>query len=456
MATAVSAPGKVLLAGGYTVLDPACRGLVLALSARIHCVASPSLPSPSSPTAGRITVRSPQFQDAVWEYQVSPSDIDGAGVSVVQTNDGDGNPFVLTTLKYVLSYLSLPTPPSTTLTILADNPYYSQPPPPIPRFNNLPFPIKSAYKTGLGSSAALVTSLTSCLLLHFSPEHDKINNNKDGEEGGGEGLEKHILHNLAQTSHCAAQGKVGSGFDVAAATYGSCIYRRFPPSLLSTIPDPTTSPEFTKSLKNVINQRWETMECDPITLPEQIGLLMGDVQCGSSTPGMVKTVLNWRSNGGEEAEEVWKGLNSKNEALIAVIQGINNNSTDNNTSEKEEDESLTSHIHQIRATIRHLSAQTSVPIEPPTQTALLDSATALPGVIGGVVPGAGGYDAVCFLYRKNDGVEADLRRFLGEWKVENGVVKVLELGMEGGEGVRVEDVKGYADVKGYFEGVVEL
>ena len=81
--TAVSAPGKVLLAGGYTVLDPACRGLVFALSARIHCIATGSGDDDNSDDDGSITVRSPQFADAVWRYQAEDTD---RGVSVVQTN----------------------------------------------------------------------------------------------------------------------------------------------------------------------------------------------------------------------------------------------------------------------------------------------------------------------------------------------------------------------------------
>ncbi|KAK6499750.1 phosphomevalonate kinase [Arthrobotrys musiformis] len=418
-ATAASAPGKVLLAGGYTVLDPACRGLVFALSARIHCVATPSEGPP-----GTITVRSPQFQDAVWVYRVSPPPTDGAAVDVVQTNDGDGNPFVLTTLKYTLTHLALPSPPATTLTILADNPYYSQPPPPIPRFNRLPFPIKSAYKTGLGSSAALVTSLTSCILLHFSPSSSLT-------------TDSHLFHNLAQAAHCAAQGKVGSGFDVAAATYGSCIYRRFPPSLLSL--PATTSPTFTTSLSQTISQEW-TMEAIPLSLPPKLGLIMGDVQCGSSTPGMVKKVLSWRESADDS---LWNSLNDKNESLIAAITSDASFAT------------LSDKITSIRAAIKEVAREAGVEIEPVPQTKLLNAASELDGVIGGVVPGAGGYDAVCFLYEKREGVEDRLRRFLGEWKVENGVVKALELGEEG-EGVRVEDVRGYEDVKAYFEGVAEI
>ncbi|KAK6356270.1 phosphomevalonate kinase [Orbilia javanica] len=437
MPTAVSAPGKVLLAGGYTVLDPSCRGLVFALSARIHCIAT----STPSSTPGKITVRSPQFQDAVWEYQVSAPDFDGQGVSVVQTNDGDPNPFVLTTLKYTLSYLSLPVPPATTLTILADNPYYSQPPPPNPRFNALPFPIKSAYKTGLGSSAALVTSLTSCILLHFLPNPS-------------DPLPPHIFHNLAQASHCAAQGKVGSGFDVAAATYGSCIYRRFPPEILTAIPDPGDI-DFTATLKETVDEKWNSMESDPITLPPQIGLVMGDVQCGSSTPGMVKTVLSWRKSGGDDADALWYNLNSKNEDLITAINDINAADGTATTATTLID-TIKQRIASIRQTVRELGTQAAVEIEPPSQTQLLDAAEEqVEGVIGGVVPGAGGYDAVCFLYERKDGVEQKLREFLGNWKVENGVVKALELGQEG-EGVRVENVEGYRDVKAYFEGIAEL
>lgn len=44
-----------------------------------------------------------------------------------------------------------------------------------------------------------------------------------------------------------------------------------------------------------------------------------------------------------------------------------------------------------------MSTLSQVPIEPPGQTRLLDACTALPGVIGGTVPGAGGYDAIVLL-----------------------------------------------------------
>lgn len=44
-----------------------------------------------------------------------------------------------------------------------------------------------------------------------------------------------LAHNVAQFSHCAAQGKIGSGFDVSSAIYGSQIYTRFSPSIIANL-----------------------------------------------------------------------------------------------------------------------------------------------------------------------------------------------------------------------------
>lgn len=67
-------------------------------------------------------------------------------------------------------------------------------------------------KTGLGSSAALTTSLVSALLQWF--EVIRVGLRPDSED-------RRVVHNLAQLVHANAQGKIGSGFDVAAAVYGT-------------------------------------------------------------------------------------------------------------------------------------------------------------------------------------------------------------------------------------------
>jgi phosphomevalonate kinase len=63
----------------------------------------------------------------------------------------------------------------------------------------------------MGSSAALTTSLVGALLQWFGVI-------KLGFRRGDD--DRAIVHNLSQLAHAVAQGKIGSGFDVAAAVYG--------------------------------------------------------------------------------------------------------------------------------------------------------------------------------------------------------------------------------------------
>lgn len=85
--------------------------------------------------------------------------------------------------------------------------------------------LKTVNKTGLGSSAALTTSLVGALFLYFNVFQDLQENNANLT----------WIHNVAQFVHCFAQGKVGSGFDVSAAVFGSHRYQRFNPSILTPI-----------------------------------------------------------------------------------------------------------------------------------------------------------------------------------------------------------------------------
>jgi phosphomevalonate kinase len=63
-----------------------------------------------------------------------------------------------------------------------------------------------------------------------------------------------------------------------------------------------------------------------------------------------------------------------------------------------------------------MSDKSGVSIEPPTQTRLLDFCSTCPGVVGGVVPGAGGYDAVALLVENDDELLAELSRQLAGWR----------------------------------------
>jgi phosphomevalonate kinase len=108
----------------------------------------------------------------------------------------------------------------------------------LPHFMPTGTTLTDVNKTGLGSSAALITSLVSALLLHlhvisqtsFGGSQPQSANEEpyNGNEG------KKLAHNLAQFIHCLAQGKIGSGFDIAAAVFGSQIYTRFNPAAIKS------------------------------------------------------------------------------------------------------------------------------------------------------------------------------------------------------------------------------
>jgi phosphomevalonate kinase len=102
----------------------------------------------------------------------------------------------------------------------------------IPPFCPTGVQLSDVHKTGLGSSAALITSLTAALLVHLD-----VISNASLSDDVGDG--RRLVHNLAQFVHCVAQGKVGSGFDVSAAVFGSHLYTRFDPSVIQDLMEET-------------------------------------------------------------------------------------------------------------------------------------------------------------------------------------------------------------------------
>ncbi|KAF2745539.1 Phosphomevalonate kinase [Sporormia fimetaria CBS 119925] len=416
---AVSAPGKVLLAGGYLVLDRNYTGLVFGLDARIHVYIEP-IETKSGVSLSEIIVKSPQFREANWEYGYRLTEGDG-GIAVTPLRASHDvllhkNPFIETALTYALTYISSHLPhhqigPST-ISILASPAYYSNqgtPSNPPSQFLKYDVSLSEAHKTGLGSSAALVTSFTAALLTYYLPRDVFDIDTEDGLR---------VLHNLAQASHCAAQGKVGSGFDIASAVYGSCLYRRFTPTLLSSLPVPGAS-SFSTALKNLIEgKEWDTeIHKAAIKMPQGLRLVMCDVDCGSETPGMVKKVLQWRAENQEEADDIWNGLQKGNDDMAKELTRLA--TQDPQSGEGERYARLRDIINGNRELIRKMGEASGVPIEPPQQTALLDACSKIPGIVGGVVPGAGGYDAVVLLIEDREDVMAELKKLTSAWKVEN-------------------------------------
>ena len=292
----------------------------------------------------------------------------------------------------------------------------------------------AAHKTGLGSSAALVTALVGALLTHCLG-------------ATGESLATPVLksrvHNLAQIAHCVAQGKIGSGFDVAAAAFGSCVYRRFSSSILTGIDDigKAESPQELRSTVDdqVPDQIWDyEVNAELANFPRRLRLLMCDVDCGTETPNMVRKVMAWRKAHPSVAKRLWCDIQSVIDELVAELRRLC----------LEPDRSLQTIARIIsanRSLVREMSAKADVPIEPDVQGDLIDACCRIDGVIGGVVPGAGGYDAIALVVENREEVVQHLWDYLAQYNasgasagdIEIATVRLLDVKQES-EGLRAE------------------
>ena len=347
-----------------------------------------------------------------------------------------------TTLGFALSYVAsfgFSNFKSANITILADDDYYSSTSKTSEsrerqRFTDFGVRLEDAHKTGLGSSAALVTALTAALVSFYLSSYST-----DSSE-----MEKMSrIHNLAQAAHCAAQGKVGSGFDVAAAVYGSCVYRRFSPSVLEKLGSPGEV-GFQSRIKVIVEDADEERKWDTEVLKEAVGmpkglrLIMCDVDCGSQTVGMVKKVLSWRKQNPEQAKELWNQLHGNNMNLGRLLK-----------SDEIQQQKLKDALLLIRSRVQEMSRLSDVPIEPASQQQLIDACSKVEGVVGGVVPGAGGYDAIALLVFDETAVIENLKQLLTKWTVVqdgrqgHGSVQMLGVRQEQ-EGIRRESPEAYS------------
>ena len=415
------------------MLEAPNPGLVAAVSARFYTTILPCT-SPSPGEGYHLVVHSPQFHETrEYAVSVSPSSVQLSRLS------GSPNGYVENALAHAFGYASsrgmlTPPPPGgvvDTLVLVADNGFYSQMaalesrglpqsaeglaalPPFLPLDTS-----RDLVKTGLGSSAALITSLVGAILVHYA--------GLDLAGGGNEALE--TVHFVAQAAHCAAQGKIGSGFDVSSATFGSQRYTRFSPEVLNALASdlgmasPTEAFDPTPFKSHGPEGMDSTV--DPWHLPQGMHLILADTAVGSKTPGMVRKILKWKAEGGDDAAATWNGLIEANAAVEASLRVVGSHAREFPSASAAAVAKLSSHplgswedlvtslndphatewvahlvrlrseFEAVRSLLRAMSAAAGVPVEPPEQTALLDATLELPGVVFAGVPGAGGFDAV--------------------------------------------------------------
>ncbi|CAG8556898.1 9532_t:CDS:2, partial [Dentiscutata heterogama] len=417
--TVVSAPGKVLLTGGYLILDREYEGLVVGTSSRFYTVIRPG------DNSSKIIVHAPQFDDPNWDEK------------------DRCNIFIETVLKYSLSIIANRISSQKfdelvfkglNIYVIGSNDFYSQREQ--LKKSNLPLnttslrtltpfckvytTLKKVHKTGLGSSAAMTTSLVAALFVYFKC----VKNVNDIKE-------RTLIHNASQFCHCLAQGKVGSGFDISAAVWGSHV--------------------------------WDN-QVKPFTLPPEFKMILAEVDSGSNTPRMVGKVLAWRKATPEQANILWNAIASSCaiviDNLIELTREYEKDKTgyydairtcscikgfrwSNLINQERPGKRIFDLLHstftefqKVRQSLRDMSNMSDAPIEPPEQTRLLDACTNVPGVVMAGVP-AGGYDAI-FCIGIGDNFVTQVENIWENW-IEMSVGPLLT--NESSEGFRKENLE---------------
>ncbi|KAM0029806.1 putative phosphomevalonate kinase [Helianthus debilis subsp. tardiflorus] len=448
MTVIASAPGKVLITGGYLVLERPNAGIVLSTNARFYAIVKPLYdelrPDSWAWSWTDLKLTSPQMGRETM-YKMSLKHF-----ALQCTSSEARNPFVEYAVQYAVAaaYSTFDNNKKDLLqklllqgfdiTILGSNDFYSYrneiearglPLTPeslasLPPFSSITFNAEQSdgqnskpevAKTGLGSSAAMTTSVVAALLHYLGVV------NLSSYSGAQHQENLDVVHIIAQTAHCMAQGKVGSGFDVSSAVYGSHRYVRFSPQVISSAQNAIRAMPLEDVVADVLKGKWDH-ERAKFSLPPLMNLLLGEPGTGgSSTPSMVGAVKNWQKSDPQHSSDTWKRLSEANTTLEAQLTLLSKLAEDHWEIYQsviyscsmcqpqkwvEQASEAVSHeivkalfgardaMLNIRSEMKLMGMAAGIPIEPESQTELLDATMNMSGVLLAGVPGAGGFDAV--------------------------------------------------------------
>lgn len=319
-----SAPGRIGLLGGYSVLERGNASYSVSVDARVHATLR---------EAKYLKIVLPQFNvDTLASW-------DGRAITLQKPNTAANFAIASLTACFELLKTNGTQVSNFELTTKTDDAFGL-----------------GAGKSGLGSSAAATVAMA-CGILSFHGIEDLT-----------------WAHHAAQVAHNKAQGKIGSGYDVAASAFGSQEYQRYSPSFVE---------DFPKTGSSV----WDSF-IRPLPLPSFFYLAFASFpKESSSTVSMVKMTNAWKEKQPEKYRERMKELNEANVNAIAYLEEIKDADDMENLMAFKES------FEKGRAITRELGEESGAPIEPQELQSLIDQSQKN-GAFVCKSPGAGGKDAL--------------------------------------------------------------
>jgi phosphomevalonate kinase len=256
-------------------------------------------------------------------------------------------------------------------------------------------------KSGLGSSAAVTVASVGTVLKAYG-----VDTSADD-----------ALHKLSQTAHSIATGKVGSGFDIAAATHGTILYTRYSPGIVKDFPAAYQNSE----LQGLIKRNWDCV-IEKFNLPGRFNLMFANfVGEGMITTAAVGSVSKFKEKEPARYKELVDAINAENvkavQALRAMSKGENIDSSMN---------AFKDAFNKGRILTKQLGILSDVSVEDDDLTRLIEESVEN-GAFVAKLPGAGGRDSIAALI-----LDEQSRRRLEDFWSKRKEIQILKINAEEG------------------------
>jgi len=144
-------------------------------------------------------------------------------------------------------------------------------------------------KIGFGSSAASVVAAIAGVMA-FNGHDISERKNRD------------LVYKLSAIAHYYAQGKMGSAFDIAASTYGGVFaYRMFDPAWLVGMIEKS-------GIRKIAEDVWKDLFVEPLNVPEDFDLIIGWTKESASTTAMIGQMKKFKEDRKEDYNKIYSNI----------------------------------------------------------------------------------------------------------------------------------------------------
>jgi len=239
---------------------------------------------------------------------------------------------------------------------------------------------RNKEKIGFGFSAASSVAIIGALL--------KFNKEK---------LEKEKIFKLASLSHFLAQGKLGSGADIAASVYGGCLACDG-----VNVNWLKKQVKKEKNLRKIVEMSWPNFYVEKLNLPKELKLLVGWTGRPSSTPELIKKIKRWQKKAPKTYKRIISCISRTTKKMILSFR-------------KKNKKQILNLIKENEKYLKELGEESGTEIVTKKLKVLSEIAERFGGA--GKIAGAGGGDCgICFVSSQKS---AD--KIKREWK-KNGII----------------------------------